>query len=169
MNDAETLERTAKRRPREHVIAEMGVNFLERQVLRRGHQLKRVPEPEYGTDALMLHFSPESREIENGWVEFQVKATDGLRLVDGGRSVALAVETAHVRYWYWEVAHPFILVLYDAQKHRAFWIDMQSYLDEHGIEDTETLTVRIPRRNVLTVNAIDRFRKMSLARTQSPE
>ncbi len=40
-----------KRRPREHVIAEMGVNFLERQVLRRGHQLRRVPEPEYGTDA----------------------------------------------------------------------------------------------------------------------
>ena len=47
-----------KQQPREHVIAEMGVNFLERQVLRRGHQLRRVPEPEYGTDALMLHFSP---------------------------------------------------------------------------------------------------------------
>jgi hypothetical protein len=47
-----------KRRPREHVIAEMGVNFLERQVLRHGHQLRRVPESEYGTDALMLHFSP---------------------------------------------------------------------------------------------------------------
>jgi hypothetical protein len=156
-----------KRRPREHVIAEMGVNFLERQVLRRGHQLRRVPEPEYGTDALMLHFSPKTREIENGWVEFQVKATDDPNFVDGGRSVACAVEVAHVRYWYWETAHPFILVLYDVRKHRAFWIDIQSYVDDHAIEDTETLTVRIPVQNTLTVNAIDRFRERSLARTQS--
>lgn len=81
-----------KRRPREHVIAEMGVNFLERQVLRRGHQLRRVPEPEYGTDAMMLHFSPESREIENGWVEFQVKSTDQLSISDNGQSVACTVE-----------------------------------------------------------------------------
>ena len=40
-----------KCRPREHVIADMGFNFLERQVLRRGHQLVKVPQPEYGTDA----------------------------------------------------------------------------------------------------------------------
>ncbi|HEX7379431.1 MAG TPA: DUF4365 domain-containing protein [Pirellulales bacterium] len=71
------------------MIAEMGVNFLERQVLRRGHQLRRVPEPEYGTDAVMLHFTPDSREIENGWIEFQVKATDQPRFVDN-RSMSLA-------------------------------------------------------------------------------
>jgi len=128
-----------------------------------------VPEPEYGTDALMLHFSPDSREIENGWVEFQVKATDAVRIVEGGKSIALTVEMAHARYWYWEVAHPFILVVYDAQRHRAFWMDIQSHLDEHAIEDSETLTVRIPTRNALTVNAIDRFRKMSLARSQPPQ
>jgi hypothetical protein len=123
-----------KRRPREHVIGEMGVNFLERQVLRRGHQLRKVAEPEYGTDALMLHFSPDSKEIENGWIEFQVKATDDLRFVDRGKSITCAVEMAHAHYWYWEVAHPFILVLYDAQKHRAFWVDMQAYIDEHGMK-----------------------------------
>ena len=124
-----------KRRPREHVIAEMGVNFLERQVLRRGHQLRRVPEPEYGTDAVMLHFSPETREIENGWIEFQVKSTDELTFVDDGKSVACTVELAHVHYWYWEVAHPFILVLYDAQNHRAFPADLigiRAQLDLRG-------------------------------------
>lgn len=156
-----------KRRPREHVIAEMGVNFLERQALRRGHQLRRVPEPEYGTDALMLHFSPNTREVENGWIEFQVKATDDLKFVEGGKSVACTVEMAHIHYWYWETAHPFILVLYDVRKHRAFWIDIQCYIDEHGIEDRQTLTVRIPVKNRLTVRAIDLFRKKSLARMQS--
>lgn len=157
-----------KRRPREHIIADMGLNFLERQVLRRGHQLRRVPEPEYGTDALMLHFSPETHEIENGWIEFQVKATDTLKFVDGGKSVACSVEMAHIHYWYWEMDHPFILVLYDAQKHRGYWLDIQSYADEKKIADTESLTVRIPVRNKLTVKAIDRFREMSLARGHSP-
>ena len=33
-----------KRRPRTRVIADMSVNFLERQVLRRGHRLIRIPE-----------------------------------------------------------------------------------------------------------------------------
>lgn len=153
-----------KRRPRQHVIAEMGINFLERQVLRRGHQLKRVPEPEYGTDALMVHFSPESREIENGWVEFQVKATDKPKFVDRGTSVACTVEMARVRCWYWEVAHPFILVLYDAPKHRAIWIDVQAYIEACGIDDRETLTIKIPVKNKLTVKSIDRFRALSLAR-----
>jgi hypothetical protein len=143
----------------------MGVNFLERQILRRGHQLRRVPEPEYGTDAMMLHFSPQTREIENGWVEFQVKATDEPRFVDNGAGVTCSVEMAHVHYWYWEAAHPFILVLYDARKHRAFWIDIQMYIDEHEIEDKATVIVRIPTRNNLTVSAIDRFRDMSLARS----
>jgi hypothetical protein len=158
-----------KRRPREHVIAEMGVNFLERQVLRRGHQLRRVAEPEYGTDALMVHFSPESREIENGWVEFQVKSTDQLRVSKDGRSVACTVQLSHVHYWYWELAHPFILVLYDAKKHRAFWIDIQSYLESRAIDDQENLTVHIPLENKLTVASIEHFRNLSLDRTQSAQ
>ena len=155
-----------KRRPRAHVIGEMAVNFLERQILRRGHQLKKVSEPEYGTDALMLHFSPDSREIENGWVEFQVKATDVLRFVDDGGYVVCRVDMAHVHFWYWEITHPFILVLYDAQRHRAFWVEMQSYIERHGLGDSQTLTVRIPFKNKLTIAAVDEFRRMSLARYQ---
>lgn len=100
-------------------------------------------------------------------VEFQVKATDKLRFVDKGKCVSCVVETAHCRYWYWEVAHPFILVLYDAQKHRAFWIDVQRYVDEHVIEDKETVAIWIPTKNRLSLFAIDRFRKMSLARNIS--
>ena len=154
-----------KTRPRAHVLAEMGVNFLERQVLRRGHQLKRVSEPEYGTDALMLHFSPETREIENGWVEFQVKATDHVRLTNDGSSVSCVVDIAHVHYWQWQVAHPFILILYDAPKHRAYWIDIQIYIESHPPADQQSLTIHIPTENKVTVRAIDRFRELSLTRT----
>lgn len=27
-------------------------------------------------------------------------------------------------------SYPFILVLYDAQRHRGFWLDVQNYVDE---------------------------------------
>jgi hypothetical protein len=146
------------------VIAEMGINFLERQVLRRGHQLKRVPEPEYGTDALMLHFSPGTCEIENGWVEFQVKATERMHWVDGGRGISCTVEVAHVRYWQWEIAHPVILVLYEAERHRAYWLNIQDFIDKHPPADQQTLAVQFPATNKVTLRAIDRFRKMSLTR-----
>lgn len=143
------------------------MNFLERQILRRGHQLKRVPEPEYGTDALMRHFSPETREVENGWVEFQVKATDRPNFVNRGEFISCPIEAAHIHFWIWEIAHPVILVLYEALKHRAYWVDIQSYADEHGIEDQRSLSIRIPTKNRLTVRAIDHFRKLSLARLSS--
>lgn len=159
-----------KRRPREHVIADMSINFLERQVLRRGHQLVKVPQPEYGTDALMRHFAPDSREIENGWVEFQVKATDHLTFVDNQQSVICTVEMSHLHYWYWEVHCPLVLVLYDAQRNRAFWLDVQDFVDTERIPARaagETLTLRIPTANKLTLQAIDRFRKMSLARMRN--
>jgi hypothetical protein len=157
---------TRKRRPRAHVLADLGVNFLERQILRRGHQLIRVPQPEYGIDAFMHHFSPDSREIENGRVEFQVKASDHLRIIARGDFVSCKVEMSHAHYWYWQVPHPVILVVYDAPKHRAFWLDIQSYLEIHPPVGTESLTVRIPAQNKINVRAIDRFRQMSLARIQ---
>lgn len=95
-----------------------------------------------------------------------MKSTDKLRYVDDGNSIACTVELAHVRYWLWELVHPFVLVLYDAHKHRAFWIDMDAYLEDAEIEDGQTMTVRIPVGNTLTVRAIDRFRKLSLTRQE---
>nr|AUN37416.1 hypothetical protein [uncultured bacterium] len=116
----------------------------------------------------MTHFDPATREIENGWVEFQVKATDRVQLVKRGTFAVCKVDAAHVRQWYYQVAHPFILVLYDAQKHRAFWLDVQAHIDESGMADddsaSETIRLRIPVRNKLTPNAIEHFRRLSLAR-----
>jgi hypothetical protein len=161
-----------KRRPRSRVIADMSVNFLERQVLRRGHRLIRIPEEsDDGTDAIMRTHHPETTEVETGQVDFQLKAKDNLRVVDDGRSISCAVETAHLHFWYHQLFHPFILVLYDAQKHRAFWLDVQHYLDAHMDElgqavenEAATVTVRIPVKNKLNVLAIDRFRRLVLDR-----
>lgn len=153
-----------KRRVREHVIADMSVNFLERQVLRRSHQLIRIPQPEYGLDAMMLYFA-DSGEIENGVVFFQAKATDRLTIVDRGRGIAVAVEAAHLQYWYWVSHHPVILVVYDAEKHRGFWLDVQRYVDEQAPQvEGDTVTLRVPLQNRLTLRAVDDIRHLSLSR-----
>jgi hypothetical protein len=160
------------RRTREHVIEEMSLNFLERKILERGHQLVPATKREYGCDATMFHLSPSTGEIENGEVRFQLKATDQLeRKIDF--VVCPTIETRHLHYWYWEAhRHPFILVLYDAVKCNGYWLDVRQYTDENlsGLDpDQKTTRVRIPLSNKISVRSIDRFREMSLERMRLEE
>jgi hypothetical protein len=167
-----------KKRPRSRVIADMSMNLLERQVLRRGHRLIRIPEEaDYdGTDAIMRTHDPVTTYAEPGQIDFQLKATDHLNLMDKGKSVACRVEVAHLHFWYWQTFHPFILVLYDAQKHRAFWLDVKNWVDSHRQEfeahrerGSTAITLRIPMKNKLSVTAIDRFRSMLLSKMPSSD
>ncbi len=154
-------------RTREHIIEEMSLNFLERKVLERGHQLVPATRREYGCDATMFHFSPKTGEIENGEVRFQLKATDHLD-TEAEFAVCPAIETRHLHYWYWEAQKfPFVLVLYDAVRHRGYWVDVRRYVDDvlEGLDpDQKTTTIRIPWASKITVKSIDRFREMSLER-----
>jgi hypothetical protein len=151
-----------KQRTREHVIADLSYNFLERKVLQRGHWLD-APRNDYGIDATMFHHDSRGA-IENGEVRFQIKATDKLQLVRGGQSVTQRVDARDVRYWCFE-SFPVVLVLYDAQKQRALWLHIQQYIEENPElmqSDAGTLTLRIPIGNKLNLRAVDRFRQLSL-------
>lgn len=165
-----------KERPRSRVIADMSVNFLERRVLLRGHRLVRIPEESDcdGTDAFMRTHDPNTTYAEPGQVDFQLKATDHLQFIDSGRSVTCRVETSHLHFWYWQTFHPFVLILYDAQEHRAFWLDVKIWVDMHSDafhrqceQRKPTITVDIPTDNKLTPAAIDHFRSMLLLRMPS--
>jgi hypothetical protein len=70
-----------KLRTREHVIADLGVNHLERHILLCGHTSQRI-EHDYGYDLSMTTYSPGG-EIQGGWAYFQVKATNRLPLLKG--------------------------------------------------------------------------------------
>ena len=155
-----------KRRTREHVIEEMSLNFLERKVLVRGHQLVPATKREYGWDATMFHFSPHTGAVENGEIRFQLKATDQLSV---DRPFATCqVETRDLHFWYWEAQRlPFILMLYDAKRNRAYWIDIRKYIDNElsGLDAGKRKTlVRIPWTSKLTLRTIDHLRAISLSR-----
>jgi hypothetical protein len=151
-----------KLRTREHVIADLSYNFLERKVLERGHWLD-APFNDYGIDATMFHHNPKG-EIENGEVRFQLKAKEQVAVSRDGTWISQRVEIKDLRYWYYEL-YPVILVVYDAGRNRAVWLHVQQYVSEHPAimeSDAETATIRIPAKNTLTVQAIDRFRNLSL-------
>ncbi len=57
-----------KLRTREHIIADLSVNYLERHILLRGFAVNRMY-TDYGVDLMMLTYTDQG-EIENGHVLF---------------------------------------------------------------------------------------------------
>jgi hypothetical protein len=156
-----------KLRTREHVIADLSVNHVEKCILFCGYSVERI-QHDYGVDLLMFTYA-ESGEIESGEVRFQIKATDKLTVINDGATVALRVSVADVRNWMDELM-PVILVAYDAAKDNAFWIYVQRELEKNNqsqlsrlMEDheqgRETTTIHVPKANRLDAGAIREFRQ----------
>src|SRR4051794_23997437 len=85
-----------KKRTREHVIADLSTSYVERHVYRRGHSVRRV-ESDYGFDLLVFTYDPDGR-FESGEIQLQLKATDALKEVAGGTSVAFPIDIRDLRH-----------------------------------------------------------------------
>ncbi len=159
-----------KRRTPEHVLADLSVNHVERFIFQCDFSCERV-EHDYGTDLLMFTFDANG-EIENGHIQIQVKATDHPRYHDDTQTIASPVEMAHLWSWAGEPC-PVILVRYDAESDRGYWLYVQRELessdhravvpldvDEPASSDEprEHATLRIPLANRLDREEIIRFR-----------
>jgi Domain of unknown function (DUF4365) len=151
-----------KLRTREHVLADLSVNHAERHVLLRGFAVNRL-EKDYGLDLMMFTYN-ERGEIENGHVFFQLKATDAPDVLADGKTISCRVELADIQLWQRE-SMPVILVLYNGRTDRAYWLYVQQYLEEKNITfedfsgDQVRVTVRLPLRNRLGQQAVERFRE----------
>jgi len=78
-----------KRRTREHIIADLSVNYVERYILSCGYSVERV-QKDYGYDLLIFTYDDRG-EIENGQIYVQLKATDSLRILADGATIALTL------------------------------------------------------------------------------
>jgi hypothetical protein len=147
--------RPRKRRTRQHVIAELGVNHVERHVLLGGHVLERVRH-DYGLE-LVLYTFDRSGEAENGEVYFQVKATESLRLTADRKTIAWRLAQADLRHWLHEPM-PVFLIVYDAATDRALWLYVQAYFEgQHRLDLSgigATVTVHIPVQNAFDETAL---------------
>src|SRR5688572_17417372 len=100
---------TRKRRTREHVIADLSVNHVERFALLCGFSVERM-RLDYGID-LIVHTYNRSGEIENGRLLFQLKASDRAAYSTDGQFAQCRIETRDANYWLGE-SMPVILVQY---------------------------------------------------------
>src|SRR2546421_9101711 len=116
-----------KRRTREHIIADLSINYVEKCVLQCGWTSQRFS-PDYGLDLLMTTFNQRG-EIENGDVRLQIKAMSSIKLKPGHRAVAVRLEWRDMVYWLNEPL-PVILIVYDAKADRAWWLYLQQSLRE---------------------------------------
>ena len=145
-----------KTRPREHIIADSSVSHFERLAQNCGYSVERTAH-DYGFDLLMFTFNANG-EMENEAVKIQMKATDNLKLLQGGKTVSFSVECSDLRLWNDELM-PVVLVVYDAQQEIAYWVHIQEYFDYKVFEagTRKTLNIRISKDNVLDEAAIRLF------------
>ena len=148
-----------KRRTREHIIADLSINHVERQILRRGFTMERWLH-DYGIDLVLSTYTDEG-ETEPGLITIQVKATDRLNLVSEGRAVSVRIERADLRAWLTDPL-PVILIVYDARNDVAYWLYVQAAFTGaarfRAARGSETLTVRIPTTQILDPAAVEKFR-----------
>jgi hypothetical protein len=116
-----------KRRTREHVIADLSANYVERHALLCGYSVERRVH-DYGIDLTILTYDEEGN-VEPGEVLIQLKATDRMKWVARGQMVACRVERADLRAWLRE-PWPVILVVYEAATDRAFWLYVQEHFQQ---------------------------------------
>jgi hypothetical protein len=150
-----------KRRTRGHIIADLSINYLERFVLRCGHVLQRVIH-DYGID-LLMHTFDANGEVQNGEVRFQVKATEQLKRLANRPIIPWRLKQSDLRHWLNEPM-PVILVVYEAQADRAYWLYLQQYFEGHRrvrlTENGKTISVSVPEPNRLDEGAIREFARL---------
>jgi hypothetical protein len=158
-----------KRRTREHVIADLSVNHVERLVLRCGWTVERVRH-DYSLDLIMRTYSATG-QIQSGSVWFQLKATEHLPKLRNNRAIRVRVEWRDLLLWLNEPM-PVILIVYDAMEDKAYWLHVQEYFrgrDWAARSDmATTVSLHVPAANVLdeaAVRLFARFRDECLLRS----
>src|SRR5262245_24140444 len=112
-----------KRRTREHIDADLAVNYVERLILECGYSVERVT-ADYGTDLVMFTYD-EAGEIENLDVRLQVRARRRLTVLADNETISVPVEVQHLNHWLREVS-PFILVICNGEtRDEAYWVYTQ--------------------------------------------
>lgn len=158
-----------KRRTREHVIADLGVNHVERFVLRCGWTVERA-RFDYGIDLMVRTFAATG-DIENGEVKLQVKATESVPRSPDRSTIPLRLEWRDMLFWVSEPV-PVIVALYDAADDRAVWLDVREHFRKRQwarrAASSTTVTVHIPAASVLDEAAVRLFARLRDERLHNP-
>ena len=121
-----------KQRTRQHIIEDLGINHVERQILYAGYTLYRYTHNDYGYDGIITTFS-ENGEVENTQIHIQLKSTDRMKYTADKQFFACDVSKRDLELWCFSDI-TVILVLYDAQKEIAYYMDVLEFYKKDGID-----------------------------------
>ncbi|MBC7808558.1 MAG: DUF4365 domain-containing protein [Akkermansiaceae bacterium] len=128
----------SKQRTREHVIADLSVNYAERQFLLAGCTIDRVV-ADYGYDMIVRTFD-DAGHLELAYVAVQMKASDAPDYSQNSGFVTVRVDERDE--WAWRNdPFPVALIFYDAAKDVAYYVHYQT------VPETTRRSVRIPTAN----------------------
>ena len=152
-----------KQRTREHVLADLSANHVERIALRCGFVVQRLS-PDYGLDLEVITFD-EHGFREDGVLWMQLKATDSLKLSRNGKTAMVRIERRDILAWIAEL-YPVILVLYDAAHDLAYYLSIQEHFAGRGIFAKlrgKTVTVPVPTTNLMNETAMRELARAKMA------
>lgn len=147
-----------KTRTREHVIADLAVNHVERLILLCGYSVERVAH-DYGIDLVMFTYNLRG-EAESGRILLQVKATDRLGVLRDQKTIAISLSREDLKLWLRE-PDPVMLVVYDGKHDAAYWLYVQAHFEVTRpiglFTASGKIVVHIPRSNRMNRQAVKKF------------
>ena len=120
-----------KLRTRQHIIEDLGLNHIEKQILLSGNILRRFSENDYGYDGMIDTFN-EQGETENLSFKIQLKSTDVIQLSPDKVGFIIDLSRRDLELWL-KSSYPVLLILYDAQGDIAYFADLQTHFEENRI------------------------------------
>jgi hypothetical protein len=150
-----------KQRTRAHIIEDLGFNHVERQILYAGFTVHRITHNDYGYDGLITTFN-EFGELESGLINFQLKSTDFIQQSKLKASFVFDLSERDLEAWLIE-SNLMLFILYDAQKERAYFLDLQTYFNENPmkfIKNRKFVRIYIPINNVFQPSIMPHIRQI---------
>ncbi|HTU91829.1 MAG TPA: DUF4365 domain-containing protein [Gemmataceae bacterium] len=157
-----------KQRTRQHMIADLSINHVERIILEAGYTALRVT-PDYGYDLVLFTYD-EMGFIEPSFVYVQVKAGEVLEASD--LDYVFDLDIRDYNLWRLEKM-PVILILFAASSRRAYWLWIQNYFSKDAVRQprkgAKSVRVRVPQRQPVTRKAVAVWRDLKQQALQQAE
>jgi Domain of unknown function (DUF4365) len=149
-----------KRRTRQHIIEDLGLNHIERQILLSGNVLRRFSDNDYGYDGMIETFQ-KNGEAHNLSFMVQLKSTDVIQQSPQNEGFIVDLSKRDLELWL-ESRLPVLLILYDAQDEVAYFTDLQTYFNENRLSLKNVrkfVRIYLPPQSIFNKIAMQKLQK----------
>ena len=149
-----------KCRTRQHIIEDLGFNFVEKQIFLTGGIVQRYFN-DYGYDGEIQTFD-ENGFFETGYALFQLKSTDFPKQSKKDKVLLFDLSKRDLELWLFETV-PVVLVLYCANWDKAYYVELATHFKKNRIDLEKVVKfvrIKISLSNVFDIEAVKIIRDL---------